>query len=90
MKVASRQDNTPRAAISGGAARDRLRLVQRVRAVGLLLRDPFFLVLLRFVMADDAAADCPYDGVVARIVTGNAAHDRAFHAAGGVCGSGCG
>lgn len=51
---------------------------------GLLLR-----TLFRNVMSHDAAADRSNDRVVACIMSGYSAHDRAFQAAGGVCCSRC-
>lgn len=60
-----------------------------MRTVRIMLRgSPFFGLLLRQVMADDAAADRAHDGMVARVVTGYTAHDCAFYAAGGVCAAG--
>lgn len=57
--------------------------------VGSVLRGAFFGLLLRHVMADDAAADRAHDCMVARVVASHAAHDRALHATRGVCAAGC-
>ncbi len=57
-----------------------------MRPLRIVLRGALFSAFFsRHVMADDAAADRAHDGMVARIVAGDAAHDRAFHAAFGVC-----
>ncbi len=58
-------------------------------ADGLMLRGPFLRMLRGNVMSDDAAADCTHDCVVARVVSGDTAHDCAFQAAGRICCSGC-
>ncbi|PYE28141.1 hypothetical protein C7410_101473 [Paraburkholderia silvatlantica] len=50
---------------------------------------PFLRMLFRNVMPHDAAANGPGNGVVARIMSGYAADDSAFQAAGGMCGPGC-
>ncbi len=49
----------------------------------------FLRMLFRNVMPHDAAANGPGNGVVARIMSGYAADDSAFQAAGGLCGPGC-
>lgn len=56
----------------------------------LALRGLFFGVFFREMTPDHAAADRTHDGVMARVMSGHAAHDRAFDTAGGVGGSGSG
>ena len=50
-----------------------------------MLCGPFLRMGLRNVMSHDAATDRARDCMVTRIVSGDAAHDRALQAAGCMC-----
>jgi hypothetical protein len=56
---------------------------------GPFLGGPFLRMLLCNVTPDNAAADGSDDRVVARVMSGYAAHDGAFQAAGGIGCSSC-
>lgn len=58
-------------------------------ACRLALCGHLFGVFLREMVADGTPADCTEHGVVSGVVTGDAASDSTFQAAGGMRGSGC-